>query len=197
MRSRPGVACGVLIALSLIATTMFARLGLLVFGVMHEWLPVFGIGMAVYYGWSGRLKPGAVTVLCLIAWCALVYNLQITQPFFLAYPTSYTTQIGYVIAVFLGGLWAMAAIRESARPVRFFSDISYSLYLMHYPIGVLTMDRLYPVLGFTASAVVSLALCFGASAVSLRLIERPAQNFGRALTRSPLFERPIPVPAKV
>jgi exopolysaccharide production protein ExoZ len=184
VRTRPVISCLFLIVWPMVATIICARPNLNTLGVMHEYLPVFAIGMAIYFAWSKRISALTAASLSAAAWISLVFCLRNIQPFALAHPTNYTTQIAFVIALFLAGLWAISSERPNPRPVRFFADISYSLYLIHYPIGVLLMDRLFPLVGFTGAACLSLLTCVVLSALSFRIIEQPSQNIARQLTGS-------------
>jgi peptidoglycan/LPS O-acetylase OafA/YrhL len=189
MRHRPLAAFACFIAVSIIgvqaARWLYPHIGHWAIGEMHQYLPVFAIGMMIYFAWAGRITVRMAASLSVLAWFVLIYNLTNSQPLYLAHPTSYTTQIAYAIAVFLAALWAMPNATENPAPVRFFSEISYSLYLIHYPVGVLMMDRLYPVVGFTGAAAVSLASCVGLSVLSYWLVEQPSQKLARELTASP------------
>ncbi|HEV2805081.1 MAG TPA: acyltransferase [Chthoniobacterales bacterium] len=148
---------------------------------LSEYLPVFGIGMVIYYGWAGRLSVGKTVALAVTAWIALVYNLSLMQPFNLLAPTSHTTQIAYVIVVFVAGMWLWQNVERNPAWLRFFSNISYSLYLIHYPFGLFAMDRLHGRIGFTAAALVSLTLVTGMSYLSFRFIEKPSQRLARKI----------------
>lgn len=61
-----------------------------------------------------------------------------------------------------------------SRPSRYLGDISYSLYLWHFPVAVL-LPSLLPT-GSGPFYVVGLALVFGLSAVSYRWLEDPARK---------------------
>ena len=162
-------------------------------GALSLFIPVFAMGMAIYFAFRGRLRPRVAMLLCGLAWVAMVYNLRTLNPSLIVHPTSYTSQVGYVVAVFVGAMWAWQTVRENPRWVRFFADISYSLYLLHYPFGVLAMDHLYPQVGFTVAVILSLALVFGLSWLSVVWVERPAQRLARRLADS----RHLPLPAAV
>jgi peptidoglycan/LPS O-acetylase OafA/YrhL len=64
-------------------------------------------------------------------------------------------------------------VRLKSRPLKFFGNISYSLYLLHLPIGlrVLRVSSTHPY------AVAALAVCASivGAYVLYRLVERPAQ----------------------
>lgn len=149
--------------------------------VVSEYLPVFAMGMAVYYAWSGRLSVGQAAMLIAAAWLAMVYNLSLLQPFDIPPPTSHPAQVAYALVVFLAALWAWQGAARNPRSLRFFANISYSLYLIHYPFGLLAMDRLYPIVGFTAAAALSLSLVIGLSYLSFCLIEAPSQRLARQI----------------
>lgn len=180
---KPIAACISLLAITLVATTVFARPGIKVFGVMHEYLPVFVTGMLIYYVWSGRMALRTGLVIGVLAWGVLIYGLRNIQPWNLAQSTSFTTQILYVVVLFVTVLLLTDQSAPNSRPVRFFSDISYSLYLLHLPIGALVIDRLFPYLGFTAAAMISFAVVVVLSAGSHAAVERPFQRLARRLTR--------------
>lgn len=148
---------------------------------LSEFLPVFGIGMAIYYAWAGRLSFGKTVAVAVAGWVTMVYNLSVMQPFNIVAPTSHPTQIAYVIGVFVAALWVWRDVAQNPAWLRFFSNISYSLYLIHYPFGLLAMDKLHGRIGFTAAATVSLALVFGLSYLSYRFIEAPSQRLARRI----------------
>jgi peptidoglycan/LPS O-acetylase OafA/YrhL len=93
----------------------------------------------------------------------------------------------YLIAVVAFVALMQAKMRRVVQPFKFFGDISYSLYLLHLPIGLLVIDRLH-------SAGLPFTVCFlcgaGASIIgaylSYRLLEKPFQRFARRLVLKPI-----------
>ncbi len=71
-----------------------------------------------------------------------------------------------------------------AGPVRFIGKISYSLYLWHWPVFVLT--RWTTGLETVAELTVSLAIAMGLSVLSYRFVETPVRH-SRALFRLPRY----------
>jgi peptidoglycan/LPS O-acetylase OafA/YrhL len=72
----------------------------------------------------------------------------------------------------------------SWRPVRFLGDISYSLYLVHIPVGYFVMDKVYsPKTGFTLAFILAVIASVVAAWLSYRYIETPGRNLGRKLLK--------------
>jgi len=76
-------------------------------------------------------------------------------------------------------------VKFQSRITDFFSDISYSLYLLHYPVGFKICNLLARyVHGYAASTVAVLgacAVCIGISWVLYRLVEMPSTRWSSAL----------------
>ena len=90
------------------------------------------------------------------------------------------------LAPTLAGLFAVAVICTYDRKnfvSDFFGNISYSLYLLHWPIGHLTLSLLGAKLAADTDAEKLLllafahAVCFAASYLLFLLVERPAQRW--------------------
>lgn len=59
------------------------------------------------------------------------------------------------------------------RPVRYLGDVSYSLYLWHFPVALWVAARLPPAAGEAAYIGAALLAVLAASALSYHLVERP------------------------
>jgi len=86
------------------------------------------------------------------------------------------------ILVFLGFLrWAP---RRAVQPFGFLGDVSYSLYLLHLPIGFAVLVGLTGLgVGASVGAVVAIAASLAAAWVSYAVVERPVARLARVLLR--------------
>lgn len=90
-----------------------------------------------------------------------------------------------VAGVGLGTALAIAFVRVRGRGFTFFGNISYSLYLLHVPVGGrvinLSLRLTDSPAGKVAALAVALSLSVAASYAFYRLIEKPAQRWSSAI----------------
>lgn len=136
----------------------------------------FTMGFAAYMLSRGRAPGGGFwPVLLILAGLAVILVLAFELPDILSVPLF----LAVITALAWGGGWIA---RLFGHPVlHFLGRISYSLYLIHYPVLVafhLAVYRLQPPpLLWTALAIVT---CLVLAAVLNRLIEEPARQWVRA-----------------
>ena len=143
------------------------------------------LGAAIYLsgsqrGWiASRWATGAILI------CIVVY--LCFAPWDQAYSSAHLYLGGLSLVAFGTGAAILEALREGgfiqqavrARPLRWIGEISYSLYLWHYPVFLLTHNR--PLLG--------IPLSFFASLISYYLVEKPVRSFVRSRTEVSRFHR--------
>jgi peptidoglycan/LPS O-acetylase OafA/YrhL len=106
------------------------------------------------------------------------------------------------IAPTLAGLLAVAVINLYNRKslvARFFGDISYSLYLLHWPIGHLTLSLVgSKFLGATSDGARTLVLlfvlcvCLASAYVMYLFVEKPAQRWSASIRYGPAQSHAAP-----
>lgn len=83
------------------------------------------------------------------------------------------------ILIFYGCmLWSPKTMPKA---VSFLADISYSLYLIHVPVGWFVMDKVQPLAGFTIGFIAAVAASISAAWLIYTFIEVPGRVFGRKL----------------
>ncbi len=116
-------------------------------------LPMFAVGRSFYIYWSKQAD--APTAICIGA--SSLAGFAILQV--VIYPESAGSLAStYLIAPILFAVCMKSNFRKRAA-IKFFSDISYALYLFHMPIGVLTAN-------LVASSGAPLGLAFPAAWIS-------------------------------
>ena len=87
-------------------------------------------------------------------------------------------------AMALAVFWALMQVRLRSLPrvLRFTGDISYSIYLLHMPVGMFVLALLHKgQMPFTLSFVISIATVVGISTITYRLVEQPGQRLARRM----------------
>lgn len=141
------------------------------------YLPIFIIGRVFFLLQNGKIsKEAAITfiafsLLLLFGTFAAIWPDQMwndpRKPW--TYPLA--------ILIFYGCmLWNPQTMPKA---VRFLGNISYSLYLVHVPVGWFVMDKVKPVAGFTVGFIVSVAASILAAWLIYSLIEVPGRTIGR------------------
>jgi peptidoglycan/LPS O-acetylase OafA/YrhL len=144
-------------------------------------LPVLVMGQTAYW-WLARERLSAPVALGYLAaaYGVFLYGVRAIQPAFLPVTNSYLISVAYALLIFL----SLVRVRlPQIRAVRFLSDTSYSLYLLHGIAAPLVLKSLIPKLPLWGAILAAAATSLAAAAISFRLVERPFQGLARRLTR--------------
>ncbi|WP_426245902.1 acyltransferase family protein [Nocardioides sp. LHG3406-4] len=156
------------------------------------------VGRCIYLWRAELIRP---IVAALNATLALVFFATFTErllpgqlfgPRILPDAAPYYSYI-YALVIFLGLM--AAAPKRTIQPFTMLGDVSYSLYLLHIPVG-------FAVFEITAGSaipnevvtLIAIAAAIAAAWVSYRLVERPSQRLARRLLRH-RTRRVVDVPA--
>lgn len=185
MKRAPLIFTSVMIAWSL-AITMLLKFALPWCGypcgigaTLFAYMPILCIGIAIYFMWQGRIRFPTGVALIVAAWIIFIKGLAQVNPATLT--MNYPLQFALALGVFLSGLWFFEYSRKNPQIVRFFADISYSLYLVHLPLSVAVMYVVYPVAGITATICTGFIVAVIA-AWALHFVEVYFQSMARRLT---------------
>lgn len=180
---------------SVLATAaIFAASCALAFIDALYWLPMFVAGIVLaqhrdaVLRWARR-RPSAVawTLACLgLALYGNEYVLQLGQPRsvmpWLAVGGS------LLLILFASTLPALGRILRT-QAVQFLGRVSYSLYLLHFPILFLAVSRFSQFIGFWGSVAVAIPCTLGLSWLCYTRIELPMMRLGRRVASPfPRFE---------
>lgn len=145
------------------------------------------LGRVIYLWQRGFFRPldGALAASSIVV-LYLVFA-ETADPGFLLAPGGWVglepiVTYAYALIIFLGFL--ALAPKRAVQPFAFLGDISYSLYLLHLPVGI-TVLNLLDLVGVpeTVNTIVAIAVSVGVSWLSYRFVERPTQSLARRLTR--------------
>jgi peptidoglycan/LPS O-acetylase OafA/YrhL len=81
------------------------------------------------------------------------------------------------------------------RVPKFFSDISYALYLIHGPIGFVILAKLRPLIGYGNAALIATIASVASAAAIHYVLERPCIRLGRNLSNR--LKKRVPIAAEV
>jgi peptidoglycan/LPS O-acetylase OafA/YrhL len=153
------------------------------FGVYAMYLPILVMGQTIYWWLSRRRLPTALGIGYLAAaFGVFLWGVSLVEPAYLPLANSYAISVAYALMLFL----ALVRVRLPQVPaVRFLSDASYSLYLLHGIAGPLVLKALIPRAPLWVAIGAAAAVSLTAAAISYRWLERPLQRVARRLTRHP------------
>lgn len=187
IRRRPEVAAALLTAWAWWVPAKLVRLGvandirpLVQLAEMIQYLPLFAVGIAACAWYSGRLRGAWLMLFVPVCLSSYSANLIWWKRWPLEVNSMFPTQAAYAIGLFFG----MSQLLKDARPGRVLTwvgDISYSLYLVHLPLGlfVAVILRPYVSVAWMSAAAVMVSLMY--ATLSYHWIEQPAQRLARRL----------------
>ncbi|MEO5534133.1 MAG: acyltransferase [Pseudolysinimonas sp.] len=154
-------------------------------------VPVLVIGQATYLAYR-RLAPVWLAALYGVgAWLVLLFGVDRTSPLFRDPAHSFLANTVVGFGIFLAAVLLEGRLR-APRVMAVTARRSYSLYLLHVPVGypILTALVEYARFPYAPSLVIAVLAVATATELSYRFIERPTIQLARLLTRSRRVEEP-------
>lgn len=149
------------------------QLHVLIASAFPAQLVFFGLGGLVFH-FRERLQSVTMSV-----WPVLALLCLGSLPWYTAWPLLSGPLSGLGLTALF--VWLLRAPELSSRFLQFTGRISYSIYLLHFPIIVAAYKR-FGHLGL-AHVAITLALIFGLAWLLYRWVERPGMQLGRRWTR--------------
>jgi peptidoglycan/LPS O-acetylase OafA/YrhL len=151
------------------------------FATVASYLPILVMGQTIYW-WlaKGRLSAFWGLAYLAAAWGIFLLGLRAIQPGFLPVTNSYVISLAYALLLFVAMLRMPL---PELRLVRFLSDTSYSIYLLHGIVGWVVFLALVKRTPLPLAILLAAAASLAAAFATYRLVERPTQRLGRYLTR--------------
>ena len=202
-RRRPVASTWVMIGVWAALSVMTSAFGTIIPGTSSAAIVYVGIllvGRVIYLWHSGAFET--VDAVLGVALIALIYAVltESNDPGFFLAPGGWTgiePVVTYAIALLAFLLLMRLAPARTVQPFTLLGDISYSLYLLHLPVGITVLNLLQSVrVPETVSVVIALVAVVAVSWGAYLLVERPSQALARRLTRRnrPDSTHPSPEP---
>jgi exopolysaccharide production protein ExoZ len=153
-------------------------------------VPLLVLGQIVYLVVQDRIVPWVGGLLGCAAWMAFVYGMRQTSPLFYDPKASFMANSALAFCVFVIAVLLEGRIKPS-RPLAAVARRSYSLYLLHVPVGFTLLAALVDQAHLAYPLALAIELAF-------RFVERPSIRLGRRLTargHRPAAPAPQPAPA--
>jgi peptidoglycan/LPS O-acetylase OafA/YrhL len=175
------VLIGLALIAALLATSRRFGSDWFLLAANSAYLPYLLIGQIVYFHRFGHLSGVQALLLGFAAYLLAVWGVWSIHTGFLAPSHSRTLCLVFALGIVF---WAMRYAESfgSNKVSTFFSDISYSLYLVHGPLGLLVLAYLHPRIGFGNAAAIAVVASVASAYLMYRLVERPAIAMGRRMT---------------
>ncbi len=191
-RRRPLLATWLMVAVW-VTLTMVAfnvpALGAIQNGGLVVYTGFLILGRVIYLWRQGIVAPLDGAILAATAAVFTGLFLEVTSPGFLLTPGGWggvepLVSYLYALLIFLGAMRLNPS--RTVQPFRLLGDISYSLYLLHLPVGI-TVLNLLDGLGApeSVSTVVAILTAIVVSWAAYRLVERPTQRLARRMLAGP------------
>jgi exopolysaccharide production protein ExoZ len=183
IRSSPAKStCLMLVAYAFLTFPASQNNFLSYFGYFTVYIPIFIVGRVLYLERSRQITARQCIAFLLISAALFVSVYQNRFPDELFKPNNARIwNYPVAIAIFYGLM--VSEIRWCPRTISFLADISYSLYLVHLPVGIFILNALAD---FTIPFAMKCCVAIGVSVVTAatinRTIERPAQQIARSLS---------------
>jgi peptidoglycan/LPS O-acetylase OafA/YrhL len=196
-RSRPVLATWIMIGVWAVLSVLSVSVGF-VQGSTNQWTAVYVafllFGRAAYLWKRGFMRPLDAVLAGAVVIALYGMFVETLSPGFLMAPGGWIglePAVTYAYAVIIFLLLMQLAPRRTIQPFTLLGDVSYSLYLLHLPVGVTVLNLLDRIgVPETVNSIVAVLVSVLVSWGAYLIIERPSQRIARRLTR----RRPVAEP---
>ncbi len=143
--------------------------------------------------WLATVRPGTVAIAFGVGVTAVMASKPLVSPTFHVHPTTVLLQTAGAFIIILILLTMASRMKRIPSILNFLGDISYGIYIMHFPILFALAHAIAPVeaeigpwqtLAYNFGLALStLALTVPVATLTYHAIERPAQYFGRRVVK--------------
>ncbi|TCP91896.1 peptidoglycan/LPS O-acetylase OafA/YrhL [Sphingomonas sp. PP-CE-1A-559] len=150
-------------------------------------LPMFALGALMARHWQALTTFGATAsrfqAAGLLALALVLYSMPMTLPESASTWTPHLAAIGSAIAIVLASSRNRLTALLQSKPIDMMGKLSYSFYLLHFPVLLLSVCYLRASVGLFFAEIVAAVVTFGLSWVSYTQIEKSAIGVGKSLWR--------------
>lgn len=146
------------------------------------YFPVFVVGRLTYLMQSGRIAPPMFVALLLLTATVFAQLHDRVFPGVLFTKSEVVPVYTYLQACAIFWIVLLSGNVRN-RVLSFFADISYSLYLLHIPVGYTFLTFTKDHLNYNIALPLAVILAVVASYLSWRLVELPGQSLARQISK--------------
>jgi peptidoglycan/LPS O-acetylase OafA/YrhL len=184
IQKHPVIASGGMAAICLVIILVSRNFGpnFFLFAVSVSYIPFLLSGQALYFLWAKKINFKVYLLLFIIDYIIIIQGIRNINKQFYPENNSYGVSFIYVYLLFIICICLERYLKIPAF-LRFYSKISYSIYLYHGAIGLIILDLLYKRIGFVPALIIACAIVTIVSYLSWRFTERPSQKLARNLVK--------------
>jgi peptidoglycan/LPS O-acetylase OafA/YrhL len=145
-----------------------------------SYLPYLIFGQLVYYWWNGRITTRISGIFFAIIYYLIVKNIYVFYPEYYGAANSYGVSFIYTVCIFMICLMLNYRIKSNTI-IRKISNWSYSIYLLHMPIGQMVLLLLHQKIGYPLAFTTALIVIFALSYLQYTFVEKAFIKLGKKL----------------
>lgn len=150
--------------------------------VSISYIPIIILGQILYYWWSKQIGLVNAVSFFIVAYLEFIWGVKKLNPQFYSISNSYSLSLFYGILIF-AALMMNNRILSMPPIIKFFENISYSLYLYHGLVGLTFLTLTQMLIPYSYALFFAIVLTFLVSYASYLFVEYPSQKLARMIVK--------------